>query len=71
MGLGTVRGTGMGISTPMRRAIGRPHASLVTISDVTAGAMAEVPRRLGLAFAAFWDQRHSAYPPGTVVEQLP
>ena len=47
------------------------RASLVTISDVTAGAMAEVPRRLGLAFAAFWDRRHGAYPPGTVVEQLP
>jgi hypothetical protein len=46
------------------------RASLVTISDVAAGAMAEVPRRLGLAFAAFWDQRHGAYPPGTVVEQL-
>lgn len=47
------------------------RAGLVTISGVTAGAMAEVPRRLGLAFTAFWNQRHGTYPPGTVVEQLP
>ncbi|MGN6172152.1 MAG: hypothetical protein ACTHPS_04270 [Streptosporangiaceae bacterium] len=46
------------------------RAGLVTITGVTAGAMTEVPRRLGVAFAAFWDQRHDSYPPGTVVEQL-
>jgi hypothetical protein len=40
-------------------------ACLVTISGVTGGAMAEVPRRLGLAFAAFWDQQHDNYPPCT------
>ena len=32
--------------------------------------MAEVPRRLGLAFAAFWDQKHDSYPPGTTAERL-
>jgi hypothetical protein len=46
------------------------RAGLVTVKGVTAGAMAEVPRRLGLAFAAFWNQRHDGYPPGIVVEQL-
>jgi hypothetical protein len=46
------------------------RAGLVTITGVTGGAMAEVPRRLGLAFAAFWNQQHDSYPPGTVVEQL-
>jgi hypothetical protein len=45
-------------------------ACLVTITGVTGGAMAEVPRRLGLAFAAFWDQEHDSYPPGTTAEQL-
>lgn len=46
------------------------QGGLVTVKGATAGAMAEVPRRLGLAFAAFWNQRHDGYPPGTVVEQL-
>ncbi len=42
---------------------------LVSISGVSSGAMSEVPRRLGLAFAAFWNQR-GTYPPGTTAEQL-
>jgi hypothetical protein len=46
------------------------RACLVTITGVSGGAMAEVPRRLGLAFAAFWNQQHDSYPPGKVVEQL-
>jgi hypothetical protein len=46
------------------------RGGLVTVEGVTAGAMAEVPRRLGLAFAAFWNQRHDGYPPGMVLEQL-
>jgi hypothetical protein len=46
------------------------RAYLVTITGVTSGAMAEVPRRLGLAFCAFWNQQHDDYPPGTVVERL-
>lgn len=46
------------------------RACLVTITGVTGGAMAEVPRRLGLAFAAFWNQQHDGYPPGTNVEPL-
>ncbi len=47
-------------------------AYLVTITGVTSGAMAEVPRRLGLGFCAFWNQQHDnyPYPPGTIVEQL-
>lgn len=46
------------------------QACLVTITGVTGGAMAEVPRRLGLAFAAFWSQQHDGYPPGTEVQPL-
>ena len=46
------------------------RACLITITGVTGGAMAEVPRRLGLAFAAFWNHQHDGYPPGTVVEPL-
>jgi hypothetical protein len=46
------------------------QACLVTITGVTGGAMAEVPRRLGLAFAAFWNQQHDGYPPGTEVQPL-
>ncbi len=46
-------------------------ALLATISGATGGAMVEVPRRLGLAFGAFWNQQHDSYPPGTVIEQLP
>jgi hypothetical protein len=45
-------------------------AHLVTIAGVSGGAMVEVPRRLGLAFSAFWNKQHDAYPPGTIVEQL-
>lgn len=45
-------------------------AYLVTITGVTSGAMAKVPRLLGLAFCAFWNQQHDRYPPGIVVEQL-
>ena len=45
-------------------------ACLVTITGVTAGAMVEVPRRLGLGFAAFWNHQHDTYPPGTTAEQL-
>ena len=32
--------------------------------------MPEVPRRLGVGFAAFWNQQHDSYPPGTTVERL-
>lgn len=46
------------------------RACLVTITGITDGAMAEVPRRLGLAFAAFWNQQHDSYPHGTAVEHL-
>jgi len=45
-------------------------ACLVTITGVTGGAMVEVPRRLGLAFGAFWNRQHDSYPPGTIVERL-
>jgi hypothetical protein len=45
-------------------------ARLITITGVTTGAMAEVPRRLGQAFSAFWNHDQSSYPPGTAVEQL-
>ena len=45
-------------------------AVLVSIAGVTGGAQREVPRRLGLAFAAFWGRQHGAYPPGTTFEQL-
>jgi hypothetical protein len=43
-------------------------AFLVTITGVS-GALREVPRRLGLAFVAFWNQ-HGTYPPGTTAGQL-
>jgi len=46
------------------------QACLVTITGVTGGAMAEVPRRLPQAFAAFWNQQHDGYPPGTEVQPL-
>ena len=45
-------------------------AYLVTITGVSAGAMVEVPRRLGLAFCAFCNNQHDSYPPGTIAEQL-
>jgi hypothetical protein len=45
-------------------------ARLVTITGVTQGAMHEVPRRLGQAFAAFWNHQHDSYPPGTTTELL-
>jgi hypothetical protein len=45
-------------------------ARLVTITGVTGGAMAEVPRRLGQAFTAFWNHQHASYPPGITVEPL-
>lgn len=45
-------------------------ARLVTITGVTGGAMAEVPRRLGQAFSAFWNRQHASYPPGVTVELL-
>lgn len=44
-------------------------AHLVTITGVSAGAMREVPSRLGLAFAAFWHRRGD-YPPGLTIERL-
>jgi hypothetical protein len=44
-------------------------ARLVTTTGVTAGAMTEVPRQLGQAFSAFWNQTAS-YPPSTTVENL-
>jgi hypothetical protein len=49
----------------------RTGAFLVTIQGVGGGASGEVPRRLGRAFACFW-QRQSAdgYPLGTTVERL-
>jgi hypothetical protein len=46
------------------------NARLVTITGVTGGAMSEVPRRLGQAFSAFWNQQHDSYPLGTTVEPL-
>ncbi len=46
-------------------------ARLVTVSGVTAGAMVEVPRRLGQAFSAFWTEQHASYPPGATIESLP
>jgi Swt1-like HEPN len=46
-------------------------ATLVTVGGVTAGAMVEVPRRLGQAFSAFWTGQHASYPPGATVESLP
>jgi hypothetical protein len=45
-------------------------ARLITITGVTGGAMSEVPRRLGQAFAAFWNYQAANYPPGTTVELL-
>jgi hypothetical protein len=45
-------------------------ARLVTITGVTGGAMAEVPRRLGQAFTAFWSRQHGSYPPGITIELL-
>jgi hypothetical protein len=45
-------------------------ARLVTITGVTGGAIAEVPRRLGQAFSAFWTRAHGSYPPGITVELL-
>lgn len=45
-------------------------AMLVTIADVTGGAMAEVLRRLGQAFTAFWTRENGSYPPGTAIELL-
>jgi hypothetical protein len=45
-------------------------ARLVTFLDVTDGAMGKVPRRLGQAFSAFWNQRHEGYPPDTTVQDL-
>lgn len=54
--------------TPWRQAgIG---ARLVTITGVRDGAMGEVPRRLGQAFSAFWNQHPDRYPPGTSVQDL-
>lgn len=47
------------------------NARLVTVSGVTAGAMVEVPRRLGQAFCAFWTGQYASYPPGATVESLP
>ena len=46
------------------------RAYLVTIVGITGGALAEVPRRLGLGLCAFWSQQHDSYPPGTIVERL-
>jgi hypothetical protein len=46
------------------------NAYLVTITGVAGGAMFEVPRRLGLAFCAFWNQQDGEYPPGTVAEHV-
>jgi len=46
------------------------NAYLVTITGVTGGAMFEVPRQLGLAFCAFWNQQWDGFPPGVVVERL-
>jgi hypothetical protein len=45
-------------------------ARLVTIIGVHGGAMSKVPRRLGQAFSAFWNQQHDAYPPDTTVQDL-
>jgi hypothetical protein len=43
---------------------------LVTITGVTSGAITKVPERLGLAFAAFWNQQHDNYPSGMTTTQL-
>jgi hypothetical protein len=45
-------------------------ARLVSVTGVTGGAMAEVPRRLGQAFSAFWTRTPGSYPPGITVELL-
>jgi hypothetical protein len=45
-------------------------ALLVTITGVSGGAMVEVPRRLGQAFTAFWNQQYNQFPAGTSVERL-
>jgi hypothetical protein len=54
--------------TPWRQA--GINARLVTILGVRSGAMSEVPRRLGQAFSAFWNQQHDGYPPDTTVQDL-
>ena len=62
-----------GYATLLRRARWRQagiDARLVTITGVTGGAMAEVPRRLGQAFSAFWTRHQASYPPGIAVELL-
>jgi len=45
-------------------------ARLVTVTGVSGGAMAEVPRRLGQAFSAFWTGQHDSYPSGMTVQNL-
>lgn len=55
--------------TPWRRA-GITDALLVSITTHGGGAMVRVPRGLGQAFAAFWQQRPEAYPRQMRIERL-
>jgi hypothetical protein len=56
-------------STRWNRA-GIQQAVLVTAHVVGGGAMSKVPRDLGLAFAAFWNEVSEAYPTSIQVEEL-
>lgn len=47
-----------------------PLLVTVVLADGDGNARTEVPRRLGLAFRAFWQQRPESYPPRTHVERL-
>ncbi len=52
------------------RSIGIQRALLVTVPDAGAGAMSIVPRDLGLAFRAFWNEQSDGYPSNVQVEVL-
>ena len=43
---------------------GRIGARLVTVTGVTGGAMAQVPRRLGQAFGPCWNRQRGSHPRG-------
>ncbi len=55
--------------TPWRN-IGIHRAVLVTVPDAGDGATSIVPRDLGLAFAAFWNEQSDGYPSNVQVEVL-
>jgi hypothetical protein len=55
--------------TPWRRT-GVADALLVTVVTAEGGAMRKVPKGLGQAFRAFWQQRPGSYPPGIRVDRL-